>query len=216
MAKTIGLIGGTGAEGRGLAARFALAGLDVFVGSRTAERGRDAAREVGELVGGSLRGGTNLEAAEAGEILVLTLPYAGQQETLTELAEAIGERIVVTAVVPLRFTRARVTMAAVEAGSAAEEARDLLPRARLVGAFHNVSAKHLLDVSEPAEGDVIVCGEDAAAKDAAIELVAAVADLRGLDGGPLANCRYVEGLTALLTNLNRIHKAETHVRIVGV
>jgi hypothetical protein len=107
-------------------------------------------------------------------------------------------------------------MAAVEAGSAAEEARDLLPRARLAGAFHNVSARDLLDLSRPVEGDVVVCGEDEAAKEAAIELVAAIADLRGLDGGPLANCRYVEGLTALLVNLNRIYKAETHVRIVGV
>ena len=214
MTRSVGLIGGTGPEGRGLAARFALAGLDAVIGSRAAERGAEAAREVTELTGRAVKGGTNEEAASA-DVVIVTVPYAAQAETLPPLSDAIGDRIVVSTVVPLRFTRARVSLPDVE-GSAAEEMQALLPRARVVGAFHNLSARHLIEVSHAVDGDVIVCGDDAEAVDAVVELAGMIADVRGFKGGPLANCRYVEGMTALLINVNRLYKAETNVRIVGL
>lgn len=216
MTRTIGFIGGTGPEGKGLAARFAAAGLEVVLGSRSAERGEEAALEVAALTGGSVHGATNVDAARAGEIVIVTVPYAGQRETLAALKDEIGGKIVVSAVVPLRFTRARIAMLEIEDKSAGEEAQKTLPGARIVGAFHNLSASHLLDVAHPVEGDVIICSDDAAALQSVIELTGVIKELRGVNGGPLANCRYVEGLTALLLNINRIHHAETHVRVVGI
>lgn len=217
MARSIALIGGTGPEGKGLAARFAKAGHEVIIGSRSAERGEEAARDIAALVpGADVRGTTNAEAVRACEIVVVTVPYSAQRDTLSSLAEDVGERIVVSTVVPLQFSRARVAMLEVDAGSAAEEAQSLLPRARLVGAFQNLSASHLLHVEAPVAGDVIVCSDDDEARRLIIALAGEIESIRGINGGPLANSRYVEGLTALLLNINRIHKAETHVQIVGI
>jgi NADPH-dependent F420 reductase len=212
--KSIGLIGGTGPEGKGLAARFALAGLTVAIGSRSAERGAEAAHEISALTSGAVKGGTNEEAAVA-DVVVVTIPYAAQAETLLPLVNVIGERIVVSAVVPLQFSRTRVAMLEVE-GSAAEEMQKLLPSARVVGAFHNLSARHLIEVSHAMEGDVIVCGDDTDAVGQVIELAGMIEDVRGINGGPLANCHYVEALTALLVNVNRIYKATTNVRVLGL
>jgi NADPH-dependent F420 reductase len=215
-AKTIGLIGGTGPEGRGLAARWARAGLDVVIGSRAAERGDAAGREVSELSGGRVTGGTNADAARAGEVVVVTLQYEGLRETLSALRDEIANKIVVSTVVPLRFSRARIAMVEIEAGSAAVEAQQTLPDARVVGALHNISSSHLLHLDEAVAGDVIVCGDD---RDAILEVIALaelIKDLRGVEGGPLANSRYVEGLTALILNINRIHKTEAAVKLVGL
>lgn len=216
MAKRIGLIGGTGPEGKGLAARFARAGIEVRIGSRSAERGAETAAEVSALSGGRVTGGTNAEAVRDVDIVVVTVPYAGMADTLRDLAEAIGSAVVVSAVVPLQFSRARVAAIHVPEGSAAEEAQKLLPAARVVGAFQNLSAGHLLDLDHAIDGDVIVCGDDAAAVRATIELAETIAGVRGVNGGPLANSHYVEEITALLLNINRLHKTETHVKIAGL
>jgi 8-hydroxy-5-deazaflavin:NADPH oxidoreductase len=213
---TIGLIGGTGPEGKGLAARFAAAGLDVVIGSRSAERGEEAAQEIATLAGRPVRGATNAGAAQAAAIVVVTIPYTGQQETLSALAGDIGNRIVVSTVVPLEFSRRRVAMLTIPAGSAAEEAQTLLPDARVTSAFHNLSAKHLLEIEHEIDGDVVVCSDDAEALAEVIELAGLIKGVRGINGGPLANSHYVEGLTALIVNINRIHKKETQVRIVGL
>ena len=213
--RSVGLIGGTGPEGRGLAARFAVAGVDVIIGSRSAGRGEEAARAVSELAGRPVSGAANADAATA-EIVVVTIPYAAQAETLSPLASAIGDKVVVSTVVPLAFGRGPVGLIEVAAGSAAAEVQALLPRARVAGAFHNLSARHLLDVAHAVEGDVIVCCDDAAALAEVVGLAALIKDVRGVNGGPLANCRYVEALTALLVNINRVNKAETNVRIVGL
>ena len=216
MTGTIGLIGGTGPEGKGLASRFVAAGLEVVIGSRSAERGEEAAREIAAIAGRGLRGATNSDAAKAADVVVITLPYAGQAETLPALAGDIGSRIVVSTVVPLQFSRRRVSMLEIPAGSAAEEAQSLLPEARVASAFHNLAAAQLLDVNHEIEGDVIVCADDADALAAVMELAGAIKSVRGVNGGPLANSRYVEGMTALIVNINRIYKAEAHVRIVGI
>ena len=215
MAKSIGFIGGTGPEGRGLAARFAMAGHDVFIGSRSAERGKDTAKAVLALGGGSVSGGSNEEAAGA-EVVVVTLPYAGQAETLAALRDQLRDRIVISTVVPMQFQGRKVDMLTPPAGSAAQEAQQLLPDARVVAAFQNMAANKLLDVNRPLEGDVIVCSDDAEALKDVISLAQQVPHLRGIDGGPLACSRYVEGITTLLVHINRNYKTETHVRILGI
>jgi 8-hydroxy-5-deazaflavin:NADPH oxidoreductase len=215
LAKSIGFIGGTGPEGKGLAARFALAGLDVVIGSRSAERGEDTAKAVLALSGGSVSGGSNDLAAGA-DIVVMTLPYAGQAETLPALRDQIGARIVISTVVPMQFQGRRVDMLMPAAGSAAQEVQQLLPDARVVAAFQNMAAHRLLDVDNRLEGDVIVCSDDTEALRDVMSLAQQVPDLRGIDGGPLACSRYVEGITTLLVHINRNYKTETHVRILGI
>jgi NADPH-dependent F420 reductase len=216
VTEAIALLGGTGPEGKGLAARFAAAGFEVIIGSRSAERGEEAAREIAALTGHNVRGATNSEAARAARVVTVTLPYAGQQETLSTLAPDIGDRIVVSTVVPLQFSRRRVAMLDIPAGSAAEEAQALLPAAKVASAFHNLAAAQLIDLHHDIEGDVIVCADDAGALEATMELAAAIKSVRAVNGGPLANSRYVEGMTALIVNINRIYKTEAHVRILGI
>jgi hypothetical protein len=215
LASSIGVIGGTGPEGKGLAARFARAGLEVIIGSRSAERGAEAAADVREIAGGSVRGGTNADAAAA-DVIVVTLPYSGQAETLETLRDAIGDKILVSTVVPMQFAAGKVTMVQLEDGSAAEETQRILPRARVVGAFQNLAARKLFDVDQALEGDVIVCSDDKDALQQVIWLAEQIPGLRGVNGGPLASSRYVEGITTLLVHINRNYKAETGVRIVGV
>jgi hypothetical protein len=215
LASSIGVIGGTGPEGKGLAARFARAGLEVIIGSRSAERGAEAAADVREIAGGSVRGGTNADAAAA-DVIVVTLPYAGQAETLEALRDAIGDKVVVSTVVPMQFAAGKVTMLQLEDGSAAEETQRILPRARVVGAFQNLAARKLFAVDQALEGDVIVCSDDKDALRQVIWLAEQIPGLRGVNGGPLASSRYVEGITTLLVHINRNYKAETGVRIVGV
>jgi hypothetical protein len=215
LASSIGVIGGTGPEGKGLAARFARAGLEVIIGSRSAERGAEAAAHVREIAGGSVRGGTNADAAAA-DVIVVTLPYSGQAETLEALRDAIGDKVVVSTVVPMQFAAGKVTMLQLEDGSAAEETQRILPRARVVGAFQNLAARKLFAVDQALEGDVIVCSDDKDALRQVIWLAEQIPGLRGVNGGPLASSRYVEGITTLLVHINRNYKAETGVRIVGV
>ena len=216
MAEKIGFIGGTGPEGKGLAARFAAAGLDVVIGSRSVERGQEAADEVGALVERMVSGATNEDAARGADLIVLTVPYTGLADTLSSLADAVGNKILVSAVVPLQFSRGRVSMLHIDDGSASEEAQRLLPEARVVGAFHNLSARHLLDLSHDVEGDVVVCGDDPGAVEEVQRLSEKIQGLRGVNGGPLSSSHFIEGVTALLLNINRIHKAEAHIQIVGI
>jgi len=215
VAKSIGFIGGTGPEGKGLAARFAQAGLEVIIGSRSAERGEEAAKEVREKAGGNVRGAANADAAQA-DVVIVTLPYSGQAETLAALREQIGSRIVVSTVVPMQFAAGKVTMLDLEDGSAAQEAQRILPQARVVGAFQNLAARKLFDVDHALDGDVIVCSDDKEALREVILLAEQIPGLRGVNGGPLACSRYVEGITTLLVHVNRNYKTESHVKIVGV
>lgn len=216
MAKTIGIIGGTGPEGKGLAARFARAGMEVLIGSRSAERGEEAARDVRERSGGAVKGATNAGAAHAADVVVVTVPYSGQADTLTALRDDIGNRIVVSTVVPMQFAGGKVEMLVLEDGSAAQEAQRLLPEARVVGAYQNLAASKLFDLDHSLEGDVVVSSDDKEALREVIWLTEQIPGLRGVNGGPLATSRYVEGLTALLVHINRNYKAETSIKVVGL
>lgn len=213
----IGFIGGTGPEGKGLAYRFARAGHEVVVGSRSAERGAEAAREVAARAPEApVRGGTNEGAARAGEIVVITLPFEAQEDTLPSLRDVLTDKIVVSAAVPLAFQDGRVLTPAVPEGSAAEQAQALLPGARVVGAFQTLSASKLWKSDEPLDQDVIVTGDDGDAKRAIMRLAEDIRGVRAVDGGPLSASRFVEGITALLIGINRAHKATAGVRIVGL
>ncbi len=213
----LGFIGGTGPEGRGLAYRFALAGHGLIIGSRSRERGEEAAREVAERVSAaSLRGAENAGAASEGEIVVLTVPFDAQAATLPSLREALEGKIVVSTATPLSFEGGRPTMLAVLEGSAAEQAQALLPGARVVAAFQNLGAAKLWEGDAALEQDVIVCADDAEAKREVMALAEQISGVRAVDGGPLASARYVEGITALLVNINRRYKALAGVRIVGL
>jgi len=213
----IGFIGGTGPEGKGLAYRFALAGHEAVIGSRRRERAEEAAREIaGRAPAALVRGAENAAAAREAEIVIVTVPFDAQAETLPALAGAIDGKIVVSTAVPLSFSSGTASMLQVPEGSAAEQAQALLPGAKVVGAFQNLGAAKLWAGDEPLDQDVIVCGDDTDAKRAVMELADQVRGARAVDGGALAASRYVEGITVLLIGINRRYKATTGVRIVGL
>ena len=220
MHETIAIIGGTGPEGRGLASRLALAGHRVVIGSRDAARGASVAAEVAaSLAGrgdaGRVEGDSNAGAAAAGEIAVVTVPFEGHRATLEALAGPLAGKIVVDAVVPVRFDRGPRPVEVAE-GSATEQAAALLPRSRVVGAFHNLAAESLLDLDAPVRADVLVTGGDTEAKRAVSALAERIEGVRAVDAGPLRYSRFVEGLTVLLIGVNMRHRARTHVRIEGL
>jgi 8-hydroxy-5-deazaflavin:NADPH oxidoreductase len=216
---TLGFLGGTGDQGRGLARRFALAGHPVLIGSRSEERATIAAEELsGTLPDGSdVQGAGNLQVAERAELVVVAVPWDGHGDLLRDLAPALAGKIVVDCVNPLGFDGKGAFALAVEEGSAAEQAAALLPESRVVAAFHHVSAVLLLDpaVGE-VETDVLVLGDDREATDAVQALVDEIPGMRGVYAGRLRNAHQVEALTANLISVNRRSEAHAGLRITDV
>jgi NADPH-dependent F420 reductase len=213
----IAILGGTGDEGLGLAIRFAAAGDEVTIGSRSAERAEEAAARVRETVpSGRVSGLPNQEAAAGAEVVLISVPYAGLKPTVTSLADTLAGKIVVSLVVPLQFGKGGPHALPVEEGSAAEQAKALAPEARVVGAFQNLSAHELMDPTRDLGCDVLVCSDDREARQAVMALAEKLAGVRAVDAGPLAYARYIENLTALLISLNRRYKTESGVRITGL
>ncbi len=214
----LAFLGGTGPEGRGLALRMALAGEEVIIGSRDASRADAAAQELLQAAPGArIQGAENGGAAATAQIAFLTLPYEGQRPTLEALGDALDGKVVVDVIAPMVFQRGRGASALeVEAGSAAQEAQELLPNAQVVAAFQNVSAEELQEPATVMDGDVVVCSDHADAKALVMDLVRKIPNLRPVDGGALANAKYVEQITPLLVNINRIHKIHAGIRIVGL
>jgi NADPH-dependent F420 reductase len=161
-------------------------------------------------------GGTNAEACREADVVVVTVPYAGMRETLSALASEIDRKILVSAVVPMTFEGKAVRYAPPPEGSAAQEAQAILHRARVVGAFQNLSAKKLLQGDDPVDADVIICGDDAGAKEAVAALAERIRGVRAIDGGGLASAPFIEAITPLLVNINRRYKTQASIRIVGV
>jgi 8-hydroxy-5-deazaflavin:NADPH oxidoreductase len=194
----IGILGGTGDFGRGLAARLRRLGEDVLVGSRTP---RD------DFV-------SNHEAAVRADLVFLSVPPGGVEPTARELADELAGKIVVSVASPVVFRDGRPS---VEAGerSLAELAADAAPAARVVAGFHTVAARALLR-PEPLSEDVLLCGDDADAKTVVVELAERVVEGRAIECGPLEAARWLETLTAVLLNINRKYKSETGVRITGL
>ena len=218
----LAFLGGTGPEGKGLALRLALAGKDVVIGSRDAQRAATAAAELKDLVQGandcgSIDGKDNVVAAQQADTAFLTVPYEAQRPMLEQLAEVLAGKVVVNVIAPMRFERGKGAIAVpVEAGSAAEEAQSLLPNSVVVAAFQNVSAEELQEPGGDMEGDVVVCGDDRDAKTLVMSLTEKIPNLRPVDGGGLGNAKYVEQITPLLVNINRIYKVHSGIKIVGV
>ena len=214
----LAILGGTGPEGKGLALRLAMAGETPIIGSRDAGRGADAAEELAQSVPGVvIKGSDNAGAVASADVVFLAFPYEGQRRVLEDLGAALKGKIVVSVIAPMKFERGKGASAVeVEAGSAAQEAQDMLPDSQVVAAFQNASAEELLDPSATMEGDVVVCSDHPEAKKLVMELAGKIKDLRGVDGGSLANAKYVEQLTPLLVNINRIYKIHAGIKIVGV
>ncbi|WP_433063582.1 NADPH-dependent F420 reductase [Dactylosporangium sp. CS-033363] len=211
--KTIAVLGGTGPQGRGLARRFAAAGLDVVLGSRSAER----AEATAAALPGRVRGLANLDAAGAGDLVIVAVPWEGHAELLREVAPKLTGKIVVDCVNPLGFDKQGAYALTVPEGSAAQQAAAILPWSTVVGAFHNVSAVVLEDPeAETVDTDVLVLGDDRAATDLVQELAATIPGVRGLYGGRLRNAHQVEALTANLISVNRRYKAHAGLRITDV
>lgn len=213
---TIGILGGTGPLGRGLAARWTRAGHDVVVGSRDPAKAEQAVeRLVDEGAPAERLAGRDNAAAAAGEVVIISLPYDAQAAALPDLADAIGERVVCSAVVPLGFDDDGPFLRADPAGSAAEAAAALLPRARLVAGLHAVSSKRLRRVDEPVDADALLCGDDPGALDAVGALVADIDGLTPRVVGPLRLAGPLEGQTPVLLSYNQRERTEAGIRLVA-
>ena len=213
----LGFIGGTGPEGRGLALRLALAGEDVVIGSRDAARAASAVATVTEhRPNGHVTAGLNAEAAEIADVVFVAVPYSSHATTLKDLEGALEGKTVVDVVVPMEFHKGRASRIEVEEGSAAQQAQAILPGSTVVGAFHTTSAVDLLVPERPLDSDVVVCADDRSAKEAVMQLAQRIDGVRSVDGGRLANAALVEGLTVLLMDINRIYRAHSAIRIVGI
>ncbi|MEE9196488.1 MAG: NADPH-dependent F420 reductase [Alphaproteobacteria bacterium] len=213
---TLAIVGGTGALGRGLAKRWAARGYPIVIGSRSAERAEAAAQALMESgAAAPVRGLDNASSARAGDIVVITVPYANHGAILAEIKGAVAGKIVVDATVPLTPPKvARVQLP--PEGSAAQAAQELLGEdVQLVAAFHNVAA-HKLAQDVEIDCDVLVCGDQVAAREAVVTLVEALG-LRGLHGGPLANAAAAEALTSVLIGINKRYKVDgVGIRITGL
>ena len=214
----LAILGGTGPEGKGLALRLAMAGETPIIGSRDASRGAAAAQELSQLASNvDIRGSDNSGAVLQADVVFLAFPYEGQRPVLEDLGPALKGKIVVSVIAPMKFERGKGASAVeVGAGSAAQEAQDMLPESQVVAAFQNASAEELLEPNITMEGDVVVCSDHAAAKKIVMDLADQIKDLRGIDGGSLANAKYVEQITPLLVNINRIYKTHSSIKIVGI
>jgi 8-hydroxy-5-deazaflavin:NADPH oxidoreductase len=222
MARKIGILGGTGPEGAGLAYRWARAGEQIVIGSRAAKRAAETASQLRARIGGTaqIEGADNAATVAQCEIVVLTVPFSGQATLLKQLKSLWKPgTIVIDTTVPLAATvgGSPTRMLGVWQGSAAEQTRELMPPGvSVAAAFHNLGAE-LLAGEGPVECDVLVCSDDDKAKQAAMELAEKIPGVRGLNGGKLENARIVESLTALLVGLNiryKVHAAG--IRFTGL
>lgn len=214
-ALVIGILGGTGDQGRGLARRFALAGHRVIIGSRTAERAAAAATSLPAPM--RVEGVTNDAAARLADVVIVAVPWEGHRETLAALADDLAGKIVIDCVNPLGFDAQGAYPLRVPEGSAAEQAAEVLPRSRVTGAFHHVSSVLLLDPEVDAlDQDVLVLGDDREATGLVQALAGRLPGVRGVYAGRLRNCGQVEALTANLVSVNRRYKAHAGLRITGI
>jgi hypothetical protein len=212
---TLAIVGGTGKLGAGLARRLAKAGYSLVLGSRDEGRATEAAKALAADTGGQVFGRANRDAAAVGQIVIVTVPFANQRAILEDIGPDVRGKIVVDTTVPLVPPKvARVQMP--PEGSAAQVARTVLGEdVRLVTAFHNVAAHKLIqDIA--IDCDVLVFGDEVAAREAVVELAAAM-ELRGVHGGPLANAVAAEALTSVLVGINKRYKADgAGIRITGI
>jgi NADPH-dependent F420 reductase len=212
-AVVVGVLGGTGEQGRGLALRLAVSGIRVSIGSRDANRASESAAELGHGVTGL----SNEDCATSSDVVIIAVPWDGHENILTGLRGQLAGKIVVDCVNPLGFDAGGAFALSVAEGSAAQQAAALLPDSSVVGAFHHVSAVTLLDLTqETIDTDVMVVGDDRAATDTVQALAARIPGMRGIYAGKLRNAGQVEALTANLISVNRRYKAHAGLRVTDV
>ena len=221
MSEPVAIIGATGALGFGLAVRWGVAGVPVIIGSRDADRAQEAAERASEAVPqGRFEGFENAEAATKAEIVVLSVPFRSQSETLTNLKTVLQpHQLVIDATVPLasavsgRATR----MLGVWQGSAGQQAQEMVPDGvRVVSALHTVSAAACGDLDHALDEDVLVCGNHREDKQRVMALIDRIDGLRCVDAGRLEMARITESLTALLISINVRHKTRAGIKITGL
>ncbi len=221
MPSPVCIVGGTGALGFGLAVRLGRAGVPVVIGSRERARAIEAAdRATQRVPTGEFSGLENADAVLGAEIVILSVPFRSQSETLTNLKNAlVAGQLVIDATVPLAAAvsgKATRTLG-VWQGSAAQQAQEMAPDGvRVVSAFHTISAALLTDLDHEFDEDVLVCGDRREDKRRVAELVQRIDGLRAVDCGPLEMARIVEQLTALLISINVRHKVHAGIRITGL
>ncbi len=212
-APRIGILGGTGDQGRGLGLRLAMSGLPVMLGSRSAERAAAAASELGH----GITGGSNEDCAAGADVVIAAVPWDGHRELLESLRAVLAGKVLIDCVNPLGFDKQGAFALDVPEGSAAQQAAAVLPETTVIGAFHNVSAQLLLDLElDRIETDVLVLGDERWATDGVQGLVDRIPGMRGIYGGRLRNAAQVEALTANLISINRRYKAHAGIRITDV
>lgn len=221
MPEPVAIVGGSGALGFGLALRLGRQGVPIVIGSRDGERAAQSAARAAALVPeGPFSGQLNADAVLDVPVVILTVPFRNQSETLTSLKGALREgQLVVDATVPLAAAvagKATRTLG-VWQGSAAEQAQEMVPPGvRVISAFHTISAAHLADLEHDLDEDVLVCGDRREDKDKLSSLIELVPGLRAVDCGRLELARIVEQLTALLISINARHKTRAGIRITGL
>jgi 8-hydroxy-5-deazaflavin:NADPH oxidoreductase len=216
---SIGILGGTGPQGRGLAYRFARAGHRVLIGSRSAERGQAAATDLGTLDGagaGTVQGGDNPFACTA-DVVIVAVPWEGHADLVASLRPALLGKVVVDCVNPLGFDKRGAYPLPVAEGSAAQQAAGLLPESTVCAAFHHASAVTLVDPAvSSVDLDVLVLGDDRAAARTVMALADRIDGVRGVFAGRLRNAGQVEALTANLIAINRRYKTNAGIRVTGL
>src|SRR5215218_660204 len=222
---TVGVLGGTGPQGRGLAVRLAAAGQRVLLGSRDADRASEVAVDVADRAAGiaaegvevSVTGGANVDVAGASDLVIVAVPFDGHAATLADLVTPLAGKIVVDCVVPMAFDKQGAYVLDVEEGSVAQQAAALLPDSHVVGAFHHLSAALLEDLSKPTlDGDVMVVGDVREATDTVQALAGRLPGMRGIYAGRLRNARQVEALAVNLESVDDRYAVRAGVRVTEV
>jgi NADPH-dependent F420 reductase len=222
LQQIVAVIGGTGAEGSGLALRFAKAGLRILIGSRNLDKAQAAAMEIAaQARNGEVTGHANPDAVRDAAIVILTVPLAAQVDTLKSIrANFKPGAILVEATVPLEVAiggRVSRTVSLWDGSAAQQAARLAPPGIPVVAAFHLLGAEALKNLSQPVDCDALICGDNAEAKAAVSALAQTIPGVRPIDAGPLENARYLENCAALLIALNLRHKVNhSGLRITGL
>ena len=215
MENTVGIIGGAGPAGRGLAARLATAGYNVILGSRTQERANEVAGAVVHRGNGSISGGTNEDAAGA-EIVIVATPWDGAVETVRALRGQLAHKTVISMVNALQKQGRELVPLFPPRGSMAAEIAAAIPESRVAGAYHHLPAADMENLDSGLDADVMVIGDDLDARKATIELTNAMPGLRAVEVGSLALAGAVEAFTGVCISVNIRHRAHTYVKLAGL
>lgn len=209
----IGVIGGTGAQGTGLAYRFARSGFNVVIGSRNGDKAQSVAANMSERISGT----DNFSCAGQSDVVIIAVPWESHKETITSIKSELSAKVVIDCVNPMGFDQGGAFSLPVPEGSALGQAQAILDQSHLVGAFHHVSAVLLADRSlDAVDIDILVVGDEKSATDLVQLLVNEIQGMRGIYAGKIRNAAQIEALTANLISMNRRYKTHAGVRITGV